>query len=129
MILRPKVLQGKTYKIRPPTINEAVYVTINDMEINKQIQPIETFINSKEMKSFQWISCVTRLLSAQLRQDKEFPSFVIDELIDTYDPTGGYYIPKTQIWCNSIVAHIGYVLKWHCEDLGLLNKETGNERD
>lgn len=127
MIERPEVINGATYKIKPPIIDEAVYITINDAKIDGAIRPIEIFINSKNMKNFPWISCVTRLLSAQLRQGGEFPSFVIDELLDTYDPSGGYFIPKTSIKVNSIVAHIGYVLKTHCENLGLLNNQPSLE--
>ena len=118
---RPDVLTGITYKIRPPTIDEAVYITINDSLIDGVTRPVEVFINSKDMKSYQWISCVTRLLSSALQQPGDFPVWVIGELIDTHDPIGGYWMPgNSQVWCASIVAHIGHVLKRHCEGLELV---------
>ena len=121
MLDRPEIVNGVTYKIKPPLINDAVYITINDAEIDGVKRPIEIFINSKNMENFPWISCVTRLISAVLRQKGEFPSFLIDELIETYDPKGGYFIPNSDgAKANSIVAHIGYIFKQHCKNLGLL---------
>ena len=87
------------------------------------MRPIELFINSKDMQSFQWISLITRLLSAHMRTAKGFPTFVIDEMLETYDPHGGYYIPGTQYRAHSIVAHIGWVLREHCRQLGLIPKD------
>lgn len=129
MIDRPEIVQGRTYKIKPPIIDEAVYITINDAEINGVIRPIEVFINSKNMQSFQWISCVTRLLSAAMRHDGAFPRYVVDELLDTYDPHGGYIIPGSKgRRANSIVAHIGWVIYEHCELLGLM-EDTASAKD
>jgi hypothetical protein len=123
MIDRPEIVHGKTYKLKPPIIDESVYVTINDAEIGGAMRPVEVFINSKNMQSFQWISLITRLLSAHMRTAEEFPVFVIDEMLETYDPHGGYMIPKTQgVRVNSIVAHIGWVLKQHCIELGVIPK-------
>ena len=113
MLDRPEVIQGKTYKLKPPIIDEAVYVTINDAEINGTMRPVELFINSKNMASFQWISLITRLLSAHMRVAEEFPIFIVDEMMDTYDPHGSYFIPGSGVKVNSIVAHIGWVLKQH----------------
>jgi hypothetical protein len=101
-------------------IDDAVYITINDAVVDGQLRPVEIFINSKNMENFPWISCVTRLLSAVLRQDGPFPMFAIDELIQTHDPKGGYIIPKSKgVRAHSIVAHIGFEIKKHCEELGL----------
>ena len=123
IIDRSSVEHGKTYKIKPPVIDEAVYITINDKEINGQLRPVEVFVNSKDMKSFQWISCLTRLISAQFRTNGPFPEFVVYELLQTYDPKGGYVIPKTTIQIPSIVAHIGWILKNHCIELGVIKKD------
>ena len=124
MIDRPEIVVGKTYKLNPPIIDEAIYVTINDAEIGGTVRPIEIFINSKDMKSFQWISLITRLLSAHMREDKEFPVFLLEEMDETYSPGGGYFIPRTQYWAHSIVAHIGWILRRHCIELGVVQKET-----
>ena len=127
---RKQKLNGKTYKIKPPIIEEAVYITINDAEVDGQLRPIEVFINSKHMESFQWISCTTRLLSASFRQDGPFPDFIIGELLETFDPKGAYFIPGTGKKVNSIVAHIGMILEEHCKEIGLLPvKKKKEEQD
>ena len=127
MIERPEHLVGTTYKISPPIVEESIYVTINNLEVNGVLRPVEIFINSREMRSFQYISLITRLLSAHMREDEAFPIFLLQELADTYQPGGGYFIPKTRHWAHSIVAHIGWILQRHCEDLGLIPKEEDAE--
>ena len=124
---RGERLEGKTYKIKPLTIEEAIYITINDMHIEGELRPVEVFVNSKDMKSFQWVSCVCRLLSAVLRTKGPFPKYAIRELLDTHDPQGGYIVPHSNGYrAPSIVAHIGWVIKNHCEELGLW--EVGDEQ-
>jgi hypothetical protein len=123
MLDRPEIVHGVTYKLKPPIIEEAVYLTINSAEVNGQMRPVELFINSKNMDSFQWISLITRLVSAHMRTAGEFPHFVIEEMLETYDPHGGYFIPGTGVKVNSIVAHIGITLRDHCKKLGILPEE------
>lgn len=121
---RPEVLQSTTYKIKPQTISEAVYITISDSMVNDELRPVEVFVNSKNMENFQWVTCVTRLLSGILSQSKEFPCWAIDELVTTYDPKGGYFIPNSKgTKANGIVAHIGIVILKHCEELKLCTKK------
>ena len=120
MLERPERVNGKTYKLKPPIIEEAVYLTINDAEINGQLRPVEIFVNSKNMDSYQWISLITRLVSAHMRTSDEFPHFVIEEMLCTHDPHGSYFIPRTSIKVPSIVAHIGHILQEHCKELGLI---------
>jgi ribonucleoside-diphosphate reductase alpha chain len=117
---RSEVLGGKTYKIKPPIIDDAVYITINDAEVDGQIRPVEVFINSKNMENFPWISFTTRALSAAFRQDGPFPMYIVNEMFQTHDPKGGYIIPKSKgARAHSIVGHIGWVIKNHCEALGI----------
>lgn len=118
---RPETLQGKTYKIRPPTIDAAIYVTINDDEVDGVIRPVEIFINSKHVESISWVVCLSRMLSAALRQPGSFPLYVIEELRNTFDPKGGYMIPKTKgKQAYSVASHIGFILENHCKELGLI---------
>lgn len=127
-LVRPTILPGRTYKIHPPTIDEAVYITINDAEMDDKIRPVEIFINSKHVGSFAWAQALMRLLSAQLQQPGDFPAFVIHELTASMDPDGSYFIPPNSCGnrspkgktCPSIIAHIGLVLEDHCKDLGLI---------
>ena len=125
MIERPDELRSTTYKIRSPIIDEAVYITISDMEVEGVVRPVEVFINCKHMDSFQWITCVTRLLSGALRNEGEFPCWVIKEIMDTYDPKGGYIIPKSGGQSvGGVVSHIGLVFREHCRKLGLLDSAS-----
>ena len=119
MLDRPEIVHGVTYKLKPPIIEEAIYLTINSAEVNGQMRPVELFINSKNMDSFQWISLITRLVSAHMRTAGAFPHFVIEEMLNTYDPHGSYFIPGTGVKTPSIVAHIGYILREHCRGLGV----------
>lgn len=122
---RPHRLDNTTYKLRSPHFTEAVYVTISDEEIDGEKRPVEIFLNSKDMKNYQWVSCMTRLVSRQLRYAPKFPVFVVEELCETFDPSqGGYYIPGTGEWVNSFIAHIGWTLKLHSTTLGLMGDET-----
>jgi len=120
-ITRPDVLQGKTYKITPPVMEEALYITVNDGSVDDQVRPVEIFINSKDMRNFEWVSALTRLISAQLQQPGPFPRFILEEMKDAHDASGGYFIPGGGgVKAASVVAHVGLILEKHCKDLGLL---------
>lgn len=120
-IERPDMLSGSTYKIKPPTLDAAIYITINDAEVSGVVRPVEIFINSCHMQSAGWVSVVSRMLSAAFRNDGPPPLYLINELKSTYDADGGYIIPKSQgRRANSIAGHIGTVLEVHCKKLGLL---------
>jgi hypothetical protein len=117
---RPAKLQGATYKIKPPTLDAALYVTINDIELpNGQRRPFEIFLNSKDITHTQWMVALTRLLSGHFRQPLDF-LWALDELKQVYDPKGAYFLPGTHHMCGGIVAHIAHVLEEHCRGLGLL---------
>lgn len=117
---RKEVLAGCTYKIQPPTLDASIYITINDHEVDGQMRPFEIFFNSKHVDSYEWATCTSRMLSALFRQPGAFPQFAIEEMMQTHSPRGGYIIPKSQgKSAVSIVAHIGLVIKEHCQRLGI----------
>lgn len=121
---RPSELIGTTYKIKPPIIDDAVYITINDIEMeNGERRPFEIFINSKHMDSFQWVTGLTRVLSAMFRLPGPAPVFIVKELQQVFDPKGSYFIPGVSKQCPSILAHIGMVIEHHCRKLGLMVDE------
>lgn len=121
MIIRAEVLTGATYKIKPPTLDAAIYITINDAEVDGVMRPAEIFINARHMPSVGWVTGMSRILSAAFRNDGPFPFFLIEELKQTFDADGGYIIPKSKgVRANSVVAHIGYVIEDHCHRLKLL---------
>lgn len=104
---REESLSGATYKIKPPTSDHAIYVTIND----HNGKPYEIFVNTKCPTHHSWLSAVTRLISAIFRTGQDC-SFVIDELKAVKDPSGGYFYPKMG-YVDSVQAHIGIILERH----------------
>lgn len=119
-IKRPEVLSGCTYKISTPLSDHSLYVTINDREVDGQRIPFEVFINCKDMKHFQWIIALTRVMSAVFRKGGEI-SFLIEELKSVFDPSGGYFSKGRFV--PSLVAEIGDVIERHLVEIGLHQKD------
>ena len=112
---RPEALEGFTYKVKTPDGENAMYVTINDIVLNKgtdneERRPFEMFINSKNMEHFQWVVALTRVVSAVFRKGGDV-EFLVEELGSVFDPNGGYF--RDQRYVPSLVAEIGGVLKKH----------------
>jgi len=117
---RPRVVEGRTYKLKIPTQENALYVTINDVVMDDGTRrPIEIFLNSKNMQNFQWITALTRLVSSIFRQPLDF-AFMIEELKSVFDPTGGHFLPNGGGLCPSVVANIGLIIEDHCKHIGLI---------
>lgn len=121
---RPEHLEGSTYKIKPPTSEHAIYVTINDVILNRGSEhevrrPFEIFINSKNMEHYQWISALTLIISAVFRKGGDC-TFLVEELSSVFDPKGGY-MRRGGRWMPSLVAEIGEVLERHLKHIGLLD--------
>jgi len=125
---RGRKLIGVTYKLKPPQEESAIYLTINDILLNEgtkheQLYPYEVFINSKKMESWEWIACVTRLISAIFRKGGNI-TFIVDELKEIFAPKGGYFgkdveKPKGKYY-NSILNEIGYLIELHMKEIGLI---------
>ena len=56
---RPQSLEGRTYKLKWPDSEHAIYLTINDIILNGHRRPFEVFINSKNMEHFAWTVALT----------------------------------------------------------------------
>lgn len=120
---RPDTLAGATYKIKSPLFEHALYVTLNDIVLNKgtpheQRRPFEIFINSKNMEHFQWIVALTRIMSAVFRKGGDV-TFLVEELKAVFDPRGGYF-KAGGVYMSSIVAEIGTAVEQHLKAIGLL---------
>ncbi len=120
---RPEQLLGSTYKIKTPQSEHALYITINDIVLNKgtkhEIQrPYEIFINSKNMDHFQWIVALTRIISAVFRKGGD-ATFLVDELRSVFDPRGGYF-KKGGKYKPSLVAEIGDAIECHMKMIGMI---------
>lgn len=116
---RPTELEGTTYKIKPPTSDHALYITINDIEVDDELHPFEIFINSKNMEHFQWVLAFTRLISAVFRKGGDV-TFLVEELKAVFDPRGGYF-KKGGKYMPSLVAEIGEVIEYHMVSIGLID--------
>lgn len=124
---RPEQLEGKSYKVKTPLSEHALYVTINDIVLNagtehEQRRPFEIFINSKNMDHFQWIVALTRIVSAVFRKGGDC-TFLVEELQSVFDPRGGYF-KKGGRFMPSLVAEIGDIIEQHLKHIGLLESET-----
>ncbi|MFI4975873.1 MAG: adenosylcobalamin-dependent ribonucleoside-diphosphate reductase [Caulobacterales bacterium] len=112
---RPEALEGATYKIKWPESPHAVYVTINDVEIDGERRPFEIFVNSKNMDHYAWTLGLTRMISAVFRRGGDV-SFVPEELKAVFDPRGGGWINGRYV--PSLLAAIGGVIERHLASLG-----------
>lgn len=124
---RPAKLHGTTYKIKPSVSDAALYLTINDMELpDGRRRPFEIFINTKDKKHDQFITAMTRLISAIFRMPVPF-DFVIDELKQVAAADGSYFLtkgdPAGKGRVKGIVEHIGRVIEAHCKERGLVKGE------
>ncbi len=129
-IERPEALEGRTYKIKTPLSEHALYVTINDVILNPGTdheirRPFEIFINSKNMDHFQWIVALTRIISAVFRKGGDC-TFLAEELRSVFDPRGGYF-KKGGRYMPSLVAEIGDVIETHLREIGMMDPEGLDE--
>ena len=127
---RPEILVGSTYKVKTPISDHAMYVTINDIVLNKDTddekrRPFEIFINSKNLDHYQWIVALTRVISAVFRKGGDV-TFLVDELKAVFDPRGGYWQPGGK-FMPSIIAELGYIVEKHLISIGLLSTHELDE--
>jgi ribonucleoside-diphosphate reductase alpha chain len=114
---RPEALPGKTYKVKWPDSEHAIYITINDVVMDGRRRPFEVFINSKNMEHYAWTVALTRMISAVFRRGGDV-SFVVEELKAVFDPRGGQWMGGRYV--PSLLAAIGEVIERHMIDIGFL---------
>ena len=114
---RPEELPGRTYKIKWPESEHAIYITINDIIKDGRRRPFEMFINSKNMEHYAWTVALTRMISAVFRRGGDV-SFVVEELKAVFDPRGGQWVDGHYV--PSLLAAIGQVIEHHMIDIGFL---------
>ncbi|MDA0662358.1 MAG: adenosylcobalamin-dependent ribonucleoside-diphosphate reductase, partial [Proteobacteria bacterium] len=119
---RPESLVGRTYKLRWPESDHAIYITLNDIERDGRRLPFEVFINSKNMEHYAWTVALTRMISAVFRRGGDV-SFVVEELKAVFDPRGGQWVDGKYV--PSLLAAIGGVIERHMIDIGFLVPEAG----
>jgi ribonucleoside-diphosphate reductase alpha chain len=114
---RPEALPGKTYKVRWPESDHAIYITLNDIIQDGRRRPFEVFINSKNMEHYAWTVALTRMISAVFRRGGDL-SFVVEELKAVFDPRGGQWMHGRYV--PSLLAAIGEVIESHMIEIGFL---------
>jgi ribonucleoside-diphosphate reductase alpha chain len=114
---RPGELKGKTYKLRWPESDHAIYITVNDVIQDGRERPFEIFINSKNVDHFAWTVGLTRMISAVFRRGGDV-SFVVEELKAVFDPRGGQWMDGRYV--PSLLAAIGNVIEHHLVDIGFM---------
>ena len=114
-LARPEALEGRTYKIKWPGSEHALYVTINDALHSGRRIPFEIFINSKNMEHYPWTLALTRMISAVFRRGGDV-RFVAEELRAVFDPTGGAWMGGRYV--PSILALLGDVIEQHLSTVG-----------
>ena len=128
-LARPEVLPGRSYKLRWPESDHAIYITLNDIVEEgpgkePRRRPFEIFINSKNMEHYAWTVALTRMISAVFRRGGDV-SFVVDELKAVFDPRGGAWMEGRYV--PSLLAAIGGVIERHMIDIGFLKVEQPPE--
>ena len=124
-LARPVTLPGRTYKLRWPESDHAIYITINDLVRDERRRPFEIFINSKNMEHYAWTLALTRMISAVFRRGGDV-SFVVEELKAVFDPRGGAWLEGKYV--PSLLAAIGAVIERHMIDTGFLKPPAESER-
>ncbi len=120
---RPEALPGRTYKLRWPPAEHAIYITINDIVQDGRRRPFEIFINSKSMEHYAWTVGLTRMISAVFRRGGDV-SFVVEEMKAVFDPRGGAWMGGRYV--PSLLAAIGDVIEQHMVDIGFLPPREQN---
>lgn len=121
---RDPVLSGATYKIRWPDSDHALYITINDIEVEAgepgaplRRRPFEIFINTRNLEHYAWTVALTRMISAVFRRGGDV-AFVAEELKAVFDPQGGRFMNGRYV--PSLLAAIGDVIETHMRRIGFL---------
>lgn len=112
---RPEILEGRTYKLKWPLDQSNWYLTIT----NENGIPRELFIVTKDAQHQEWVTALSRMVTAVLRRDGDV-RFLAAELTEVVAATGGASIRSQGRYRPSVVAAIGGVLEMEFRRLGIL---------
>lgn len=104
---RPDMFAGATYKIKWPSWNAAIYMTINHDE---EDNPREMFIVSKDARHQEWMTALTVMISAIMRKSEDI-NFIPHELKSIQSMSDGNWIDGK--FYGSLLARIGEVIEQH----------------
>ena len=117
--IRPEVVDAKVYKLKSAFVKNSVFITLSYVEEEKEVRPIEIFINSKDLTRAPEYVVLTRLVSAIFRRSND-PMFILEELQGIFDPNGGTF--KEGKYYHSFCAEIADVIERFFFDVGVLEK-------
>ena len=115
--LRPEVVDAKVYKLKSAFVKNSVFITLSYVKEEKEIRPIEIFINSKDLTRAPEYVVLTRLVSAIFRRSND-PMFILEELQGIFDPNGGTF--KEGKYYHSFYAEIADVIERFFFDVGIM---------
>lgn len=117
---RDYMLNGATYKIKPPHENHAIYFTVNYQELDGVKYAREAFFESKDPIHKMWMTALALTISAVFRKGNGV-KFLADQLKTVQSPQG-YWGRKNKttgkgVFYPSVIAEIGYILEEWLEGL------------
>lgn len=126
---RESSLRGTTFKIKPSNEKHSLFITVNEQKIDEIIYPREIFFSTKNTSHKMWMDSLSFLISAIFRRGGDV-SFLVDELSNVYDSSGGYWgrnkTTNKGKFYFSIVHEIGDVIDVYLQSIYKLNGEHKN---
>jgi ribonucleoside-diphosphate reductase alpha chain len=105
-------LDSKVYRIKPPVLDYAIYITLTCREIDGIFVPYQIFINSKHNESVQSLTGLTRLITRALSLGAS-----IDDIKDDLNVTSESPYWYEQRNYPSVISHIGQILEDYANSL------------
>lgn len=117
--LRSNPLPGFTYRIKPPTSEHALNLTLNNIELDGKVYLYEVFINTKNPEHQMYTDALTIMLSSLFKQAIVSEGFnlkkVISSLQEVYDAPYFAVVGEKRKHMNSLVGEIAYWILHHIE--------------
>mgnify|MGYP001174487257 CR=1 FL=1 len=117
--VRPDVVDAKVYKLKSAFVKNSVFITLSYVNVDGVINPIEIFINSKDLTKTSEYVVLTRLISAIFRSSRD-PKFILEELQGISDPNGGSF--KGGKYYHSFYSEIADVIKLFFHDVKIIEQ-------
>ena len=121
---RPEVVNAKVYKVKSAFVKNAVFITLSYVDTHSGREPIEIFINSKDLNRSAEYVVLTRLISAIFRRASD-PMFILEELHGIHDPNGGSF--KDGKYYHSFYAEVADVIERFFYDVNIIETKEDDK--
>lgn len=108
LLERPTILEGKTHRLRWPTQEASIYMTVNRHPTTGR--PYEVFFQSRDARNQEWMTAVSLMISSVLRLNVD-PSFIPRELKQISSAHDSNWVEGALH--ASLPAYLGYALAQH----------------